>query len=93
MADLERLKAEGTARIGAAGDLAALEALRVEYLGKQGAISALLKSLGAMPPDERQTEGPKIHALREGVQRALDERKRTLEAAALEEQLASLLGK
>ncbi|HEX7709357.1 MAG TPA: phenylalanine--tRNA ligase subunit alpha [Sphingomonadaceae bacterium] len=89
MADLERLKAEGTARIGAAGDLAALEALRVEYLGKQGAISALLKTLGAMPPDERQTEGPKIHALREGVQRALDERKRTLEAAALEEQLAS----
>ncbi|MEO6198930.1 MAG: phenylalanine--tRNA ligase subunit alpha, partial [Sphingomicrobium sp.] len=51
-------------QISSAGDLAALEALRVSALGKQGAITALLKSLGAMDSDQRATEGPKIHALR-----------------------------
>jgi len=89
MADIEQLGSEARARIGAAGELAALEALRVEYLGKQGSISALLKTLGAMSPEERQAQGPKIHALREGVQAALIARKEVLESAALEAQLAA----
>ena len=89
MADLTQLEAEARQRIGAAGDLAAIETLRVEYLGKQGSISVLLKTLGGMSPEERQEEGPKIHALREGVQAALDERREELEAAALEAQLAN----
>ncbi len=89
MADIEQLGAEAEARIGAAGDLAALEALRVELLGKQGSVSALLKTLGGMSPEERQSEGPKIHALREAVQGALAQRKAALEDAALEAQLAA----
>ena len=89
MADLEELKSSALERIGAAEDLAALEALRVEYLGKQGSISMLLKTLGKMTPEERQSEGPKIHALRQGVQDALAGAKEALEAAALEAKLAS----
>ncbi|WP_265569545.1 phenylalanine--tRNA ligase subunit alpha [Sphingomicrobium nitratireducens] len=75
------------ARIGAADDAASLEALRVENLGKQGKVTQLLKTLGKMSPDERKTEGPKIHALREAVQGALDARKAELDRAELEARL------
>jgi phenylalanyl-tRNA synthetase alpha chain len=77
------------ATIASAGSLDELEALRVRHLGKQGDISALLKTLGAMSPDERKVEGPKIHALRESVTEALATRKAALESAALDAQLAS----
>lgn len=80
---------EALSRIAAAQDLDTLESLRVEFLGKQGSISGLLKTLGGMSPEERQTEGPKIHALREGVTDALAGRKAALEGAALEARLAS----
>jgi phenylalanyl-tRNA synthetase alpha chain len=80
---------EALLRIETAGDLDALEALRVEFLGKQGSISALLKTLGKMSPEERKVDGPKIHALREAVTEAIAARKEALEGAALEEKLAS----
>ena len=80
---------QALARIAEAGNLEALEALRIEFLGKQGSISGLLKTLGAMSADERQAVGPKIHALREQVSEALAARKDGLESAALEARLAS----
>ncbi|MET0587303.1 MAG: phenylalanine--tRNA ligase subunit alpha [Novosphingobium sp.] len=80
---------EALTRIAAAQDLDALEGLRVEFLGKQGSISALLKTLGGMSPDERQAEGPRIHGLREEVTNALADRKSALEGAALEARLVS----
>lgn len=76
-------------QIKGADDLAALEQLRVAALGKQGAITALLKSLGAMDSDQRATEGPKIHALREAVTSALAGRKAALETAELDRKLAT----
>ena len=76
-------------QIRGAGDLAALEQLRVAALGKSGAITALLKSLGAMDPETRGREGPKIHALREAVTAALATRKAELETAELESKLAT----
>ncbi len=76
------------ARIAEASGLEALDQLRVEFMGKQGSISGLLKTLGAMPADERQALGPQIHALRESVSAALTTRKEALEGAALAEQLA-----
>ncbi len=85
----ETIGSEALARIAAAEDAAALESLRVEFLGKQGSISVLLKTLGKMSPEERQNEGPKIHALRESVQNALTERKTALDSVALEAKLAS----
>jgi phenylalanyl-tRNA synthetase alpha chain len=80
---------DALARIAAAQDLGALEALRIEFLGKAGSISGLLKTLGAMSADERQANGPLIHALREAVTEALASRKDALESAALEARLAS----
>ncbi|MEO7564628.1 MAG: phenylalanine--tRNA ligase subunit alpha, partial [Sphingomicrobium sp.] len=76
-------------QIGNAGDLAALEQLRVSALGKSGSVTALLKSLGAMDAETRATQGPRIHALREAVASALATRKETLEAADLDRKLAT----
>jgi phenylalanyl-tRNA synthetase alpha chain len=86
--NLDDAKSDWLERIGAAGDLAALEALRVEALGKQGAVTQLLKTLGGMSPEERQTQGPRIHALREAVTAAISERKAALDAAELDARLA-----
>jgi phenylalanyl-tRNA synthetase alpha chain len=84
----DQMKADWLGRIGDATDLQALEALRVEALGKQGAVTQLLKTLGAMSADERQTAGPRIHALREAVTAALGDRKSALDAAELDARLA-----
>ncbi|AKH43454.1 Phenylalanine--tRNA ligase alpha subunit [Croceibacterium atlanticum] len=88
MTELEQMKAGACARIDAAQDLAALEALRVEFLGKQGSISGLLKTLGKMSPEERQEKAPKIQALRQDVADALAARKAAMEEAELEQRLA-----
>ncbi|HEX8062678.1 MAG TPA: phenylalanine--tRNA ligase subunit alpha [Allosphingosinicella sp.] len=89
MAEIEQLSGELLARISAAPDLAAIEAERVSALGKQGRITQLLKTLGGMTPEQRQSEGPRIHALRERVTQALATRKAALEAEALERRLAT----
>ena len=72
-----------------AGDLAAVEALRVRLLGKSGEITARLKSLGSMDPEARAAQAPEIHALREAVTAAIAERKAALDAAELERRLAT----
>ncbi len=77
------------AAIAGADTIEAVEAIRVAALGKQGWVSALLKSLGAMTPDQRTSEGPKIHTAREAVTAALVRRKDGLESAALEARLAA----
>ena len=88
MTDTEALTSEALARISAADDAAALEALRIEFLGKQGSISALMKTLGGMAPEERQTVAPRIQALRQAVADALAGRKEAFDAAELEARLA-----
>src|SRR5687768_13174920 len=89
MADLDQLSAELLPRIASASDLAALEAERVSALGKQGAVTQMLKTLGGMTPEQRQSEGPRIHALREAVTEAIGARKEALEAAELDRRLGS----
>jgi phenylalanyl-tRNA synthetase alpha chain len=89
MADIENLSGHWLARIAAAPDLTALEAERVAALGKQGAVTALLKTLGAMTAEQRQAEGPRIHGLRERVSEAIAARKAELEAAELDRRLAT----
>jgi phenylalanyl-tRNA synthetase alpha chain len=88
MSDYQAMQAGLVADIGGAADLDALEALRVAALGKAGSVSALLKTLGGMSPEERQAQGPQIHALREAVTAAIANRKAALEGAALEAKLA-----
>jgi phenylalanyl-tRNA synthetase alpha chain len=76
-------------RIAAAENLAELDSVRVSLLGKSGEITSKLKSLGAMDPETRAAEAPKIHALRERVSGALADRKSALETAELERKLAT----
>jgi phenylalanyl-tRNA synthetase alpha chain len=87
--DLNQMREHMLTAIAAASGLDALEACRVEALGKQGTITALLKTLGKMTPDERLVQGPIIQGLREAVANGIAERKATLERAALDARLAS----
>src|SRR3546814_12375509 len=89
MTDLTVLKANLLSQVDAAPDLDAVEALRVQALGKQGEVTALLKTLGRMTAEERLVEGPKIHDLRESVTAAIAGKKEALESAALNARLAS----
>ena len=88
MTDIEQLEASILDDIHAAGDETALEGVRVATLGKQGSVSALLKTLGAMSPDERRTRGATINALKDRVALAIADRKAVLKAAALDARLA-----
>ncbi|MBN9305001.1 MAG: phenylalanine--tRNA ligase subunit alpha [Devosia sp. 67-54] len=81
--DIARLRTELTAAIAAAADAGALEAVRVAALGKKGSVSALLATLGAMPPDERKSAGPLINGLKAGIAGAIEQKGAALAAAAL----------
>jgi phenylalanyl-tRNA synthetase alpha chain len=87
--DLQQAKKDWLGRIEKAADLPALDAVRVAALGKQGAVTSLLKTLGGMSPEERQSQGPGIHGLREAVTQAVAERKAALEEEALDRRLAT----
>jgi phenylalanyl-tRNA synthetase alpha chain len=73
--------------IAAAGDEATLEDLRVQAVGKKGEISLLMRELGKMSPEERQTAGPALNALKDEINSALSAKKAALEDAALDERL------
>jgi phenylalanyl-tRNA synthetase alpha chain len=73
--------------IAAASDEAAIEAARISALGKKGSVSELLKSLGAMTPDERKAAGPAINTLKERVTEALTARRTDLRDAAINARL------
>lgn len=89
MADTEALQTEALAAIAAAEDEAALESLRVQYLGKKGQLTAQLKTLGQLSPEERPKAGERINAAKQRLQAAIAERKQTLSQAALDARLAS----
>ncbi len=86
---LETLETTLLAEIDAAGDEAALETVRVSALGKKGSVSELLKSLGAMTPEERKDKGPAINGLKQRVTDALASRRTALRDAAIEARLAA----
>jgi phenylalanyl-tRNA synthetase alpha chain len=89
MSDLEQLAAEARAAIADADDGPALEALRVDYLGKKGRLTALLKGLGALSPEERPAAGAQINEVKQALQALIGERRAALEAAAVEARLAA----
>ncbi|GAA0339092.1 phenylalanine--tRNA ligase subunit alpha [Sphingomonas oligophenolica] len=88
MTDLDQLRDHLLAAIAACAGLDALDAVRVQALGKQGTVTGLLKTLGAMSPEERQVQGPRIHGLREAVTAAIADRKVALDRADLDARLA-----
>ena len=89
MQALDELKAEATAAIESAEDSAALEKLRVEWLGKKGRVTDLLKSLGQLDADERPKVGAEINAVKQLLNERISERKETLQQAAIAAQLAA----
>ena len=89
MQALDELKAEATAAIESAIDSAALEKLRVEWLGKKGRVTDLLKSLGQLDAAERPKVGAEINAVKQLLNEQISERKETLQQAAIASQLAA----
>ncbi|MDD9894473.1 MAG: phenylalanine--tRNA ligase subunit alpha [Gammaproteobacteria bacterium] len=89
MADTDSLLAEALQAISAASDEAALESLRVQYLGKKGSFTALLKTLGQLPAEERPAAGEKINIAKTGLQTAIESRRAELVSASLDAKLST----
>ena len=87
MSDPTALEHEILGAITAAGDEAALEATRIAALGKSGSVSALLRTLGTMTPEERKQQGALINSLKDRVTEALGARREVLKRAALDQRL------
>lgn len=79
---------EALAAVAAAGDIPALEEVRVTFMGKKGSITELLKSLGAMDPEQRKIAGQQINELKQQVQDALNEKRDALQQAQLSAKLS-----
>ena len=84
---LAAIRAQALAAFAAAEDSAQLDALRVQYLGKKGELTAVLKMMGKLSPEERPVMGQLANEVRATLEQALEERGKALEAAALEKRL------
>jgi phenylalanyl-tRNA synthetase alpha chain len=89
MSDIEQLEQQISADLAAAPDETALEAVRVAALGRNGSITALLKTLGTLPPEERKSKGPEINGLKDRVNAALAARREAFKGATLQARLNS----
>jgi len=89
MSDIENLERDIAAKIEAASTETALEEVRVASLGKKGAVSEQMKTLGKMNPEERKEMGPALNGLKNRVTEAIEAKKAALEEAALDARLAS----
>lgn len=89
MTEIETLKGELLAAVAAATDLAALEAVRLDALGKKGRISVQLKTLGGLEAELRKQTGQALNLVKDEVAEAISARQADLEADALSEQLAN----
>jgi phenylalanyl-tRNA synthetase alpha chain len=85
--DASRLEKKWLEAVAAAPGLEALEAVRVEALGKKGEISGLMKGLGALTPDERKSAGARLNQLKDAVAAAIEARKSELAEAAIDARL------
>ena len=86
MIELEQIADSAEAAIAAATELSVLDDLRVEYLGKKGKLTGLLKGLGALSNEERPAAGAKINQVKQSLQAKINAQKEQLESAALERQ-------
>ena len=89
MQDLEQLTAEARDAIEKADSLQALDAVRVGYLGKKGSLTALLKGLGKLPPEQRREAGQAINEAKRALAALIEARRGQLEAEAVAARLAA----
>jgi len=87
--ELNEQRTQGLAATAAAEDLAALDAVRVAYLGKKGSLTGVLRGLGALSPEERPAVGKTANEVREALEEALEQRKTELSAVALEARISA----
>jgi len=86
---IEELLERARRETDAAADARALEALRVELLGKKGQVTELLKQLGGLPPEQRKAFGERVNKARDEIAARLDARKQALADAELSRKLAA----
>ena len=84
---LEAIREKAAERLENAADLKTLEELRVQFLGKKGELTAILKSMGKLSAEERPVMGQLANEIRGGIEEKLDERARELKAALTEQRL------
>ena len=85
MNNTEKLQAQALSEIDSATDLSQLDQIRVDYLGKKGQLTQLLKQLGKLPAEERPEAGQVINLAKTVVQQAIESRKAVLEDEHLNE--------
>jgi len=85
--DIPTLLASALRAVEEARDLSSLDKVRVEYLGKNGKVTQLLKSLGSLSPEERPQFGNAVNQAKDSVQQAIEKHRKHLEASQLEENL------
>jgi len=88
MQDVDAIVAEAASQFAAADDLPQLETAKARYLGKQGALTELLKGLGKLPPEEKRDRGSRINAAKDAIERLLEERRAAIARARLDARLA-----
>ena len=84
---LEKIKRESLEKIGQSEDLSGLTQLQVEYLGRKGAITGLLRQTGSLPPEERPAFGKLANEVKDAIQKTIDERRKSFEKAEWEREL------
>ncbi|CAK0773954.1 phenylalanine--tRNA ligase subunit alpha [Gammaproteobacteria bacterium] len=87
--DIESLLALSLAEVGLARDLAEIERLRVEYLGKSGRLTLQMQRLGQLPKEDRPGFGQRVNDAKRALQGCIEERRATLQREALNRRLAS----
>jgi phenylalanyl-tRNA synthetase alpha chain len=87
--DLDSLVSDTLIYIQNSADLSALEDVRVSVLGKKGSVTAQLKDLASLEPDERKARGARVNEAKATITAALEARRTELESASLERELAS----
>lgn len=86
----EEMKENVLKQINDAQDIAQLERIRVNYLGKKGILTEQMRSIGKLPPEERPKVGQVLNELKQTIEQALEERKKVLEAREQEKSLQKL---
>lgn len=89
MESIDNLIREAAAKIAAADSLTALDAVRIEYLGKKGLVTGQLKALGRLPDAQRRAAGAAVNHAKQAIADAIAARKSVLDQAQLDAQLAA----
>ena len=89
MNEIDQLRTDVLVAVNTATDVAALEATRVDVLGKKGRVTGLMKNLGGMDPEARKIAGQALNTLKTEIEAAINVRRMSLDTAALDAKLAN----